>query len=196
MDRILFVDACLRGPEQSRTYDLCRHFLSQYKSVHPNTEVIHRNLSVNCPPLLSGELAAQRENWLTEQPDHPLLTPAREVAQADLILIGAPYWDLSFPAALKVYLEWSSMLGITFRYTEDGRQIGLSSARALVYCTTAGGPIAGQNYGYDYLKGLAAMFGIPETHCVAAEGLDIWGNHVSDILDRAKSNLTELTANL
>ena len=49
-----------------------------------------------------------------------MFDPAHEVAQADLVVIGAPYWDLTFPAALKVYLEWASMLGITFRYAQEG----------------------------------------------------------------------------
>ena len=88
------------------------------------------------------------------------------------------------------------MLGLTFRYSEDGQQIGLSKARTLVYCTTAGGPVEGQNYGYDYLKALAAMFGIPETHCVAAEGLDIWGNDVPALLEQAMGELTDLAAKL
>lgn len=192
MERILFIDACLRGPEQSRTYGLCRHFLEEYTARHPGTEVIRRELAAMELPVMTGKLAQEREGWLQSEPEHPLLQPARDMAGADLILVGAPYWDLSFPAALKVYLEWASMLGLTFRYTEDGQQIGLSKARTLVYCTTAGGPVEGQNYGYDYLKALAAMFGIPSTHFVAAQGLDIWGNDVEGILKQARLELTVL----
>lgn len=193
MSRILFIDACLRGPEQSRTYGLCRHFLEEYSARHPETEVIHRDLRIAPFPLLTGELAAQREGW---EPTHSLLVPAREVADADLILVGAPYWDLFFPAALKAYLEWASCLGITFRYTPEGQLVGMSRAKHLVYCTTAGGPVAGQNYGYAYLRALGTMFGIPDCRCVAAEGLDIQGNDVEAILARARAGLTELVQQL
>lgn len=192
MERILFIDACLRGPELSRTYGLCQRFLAEYTAQRPQTEVIHRDLRKGEFPLLDGERAAQRGDWLRTQPDHPLLQPAREVAGADLILVGAPYWDLSFPAALKAYLEWSSCLGVTFRYTEDGQLVGLSRAKALVYCTTAGGPVEGQNFGYHYIKALAAMFGIRNTYCVAAEGLDIRGSDVNAILDKAKADAAGL----
>jgi len=192
MERILFIDACLRGPEQSRTYGLCRRFLEEYTARRPGAEVIRRELAAMELPVMTGKPAQEREGWLQSEPEHPLLQPAKDMAGADLILVGAPYWDLSFPAALKVYLEWASMLGITFRYTEDGQQIGLSKARTLVYCTTAGGPVEGQNYGYDYLKALAAMFGIPSTHCVAAQGLDIWGSDVEEILEKARGELTQL----
>lgn len=193
MERILFLDACLRGPEQSRTYGLCRHFLEEYSARHREAEVIHRDLRKDPFPLLTGELAAQRENW---ESNHPLLVPAHEVADAELILVGAPYWDLSFPAALKAYLEWASCLGVTFRYTQEGELVGMSRAKHLVYCTTAGGPVTGQNHGYDYLRALAAMFGIPDCRCVAAEGLDIQGNDVEAILSRARASLTELAQQL
>ena len=108
------------------------------------------------------------------------------------MVVGAPYWALSFPAALKVYLEWSSVLGITFRYAEDGRQVGLSRARSLVYLTTAGGPVEGQNYGFDYLRGLAGMFGIRDSRCVAAENLDVWGTDVERVLCRAEEDAAAL----
>lgn len=193
MERILFIDACMRGPELSRTYRLCRRFLEEYTARRPDTEVVHRDLSRCDLPLLTGELAQQRGNWGA---DHPLLAPAREVAAADLILVGAPYWDLAFPAALKVYLEWASTLGITFRYEEDGRQVGLSRARALVYCTTAGGPLEGQNFGFDYVKALGAMLGVPEAHCLAAQGLDIWGADPEAILSQAEQEAAALAQRL
>lgn len=192
MEQILYIDACMRGPEKSRTSQLCQHFLQTYTRLHPQACVTHRQLLTEHYPLLNGERSHQRERWVKEQPNHPLLRPAREVAQADLILVGAPYWDLSFPAALKVYLEWASTQDITFCYTEAGQQVGMSRAKALVYCTTGGGPVIGQNYGYDYIRSLAAMFGIQTTYCVAAENLDVWGSNVSTLLDGARTELTTL----
>ena len=47
----------------------------------------------------------------------PLFGLARQFAAADRIVIAAPYWDLSFPAALKQYVEQINVLGITFIYT-------------------------------------------------------------------------------
>ena len=133
MESILFVDACMRGAAVSRTHQLCRHFLKGYLTHHPEAQVIHRDLCREPLPLLTGDLTVQREHWLEEEPDHPLLNPAREVAEADLILIGVPYWDLLFPAALKAYLAWASCRGITFRYTEEGQQIGLSPRPGLLH---------------------------------------------------------------
>jgi len=196
MDQVLFVDACMRGPELSRTWRLCQHFLQAYTARRPETEVLCRDLSRSGLPLLTAELAGQRERWVTEEPGHPLLAPAREVAAADLIVVGAPCWDLSFPAALKVYLEWASVKNITFRYEEDGQQMGLSRARELIYITTAGGPMDGQQYGCDYVRALAAMLGVPKTTCVSAGELDIWGRDQESILTRAEAELTVLARSI
>ena len=39
---------------------------------------------------------------------------AKDFAKADTIVIAAPFWDLSFPASLKCYIEAINILGITF----------------------------------------------------------------------------------
>lgn len=192
MEKILFVNACMRGPERSRTWKLCRAFLDACQSRFPQAEIQERDLTGAAFPVLTAALDERRHQRLQENPRDPMFQPAHEIAGADLVVMGAPYWDLAFPAALKVYLEWASMLGITFRYTQEGEQVGMSRARALVYLTTAGGPLDGQNYGFDYLKGLAAMFGIPQTLCVAAQGLDIQGNDPEAILKQAEERAVQL----
>lgn len=109
------------------------------------------------------------------------------MARADLVVVGAPYWDLGFPAALKVYLEWACTLGITFGYTQAGEQRGLCRAERLIYITTAGGPLEDRNFGYEYVRGVAGMLGIINTHCVAAQGLDIRGNDRRPFCGRPRS---------
>ena len=192
VNKILFVNACMRGPERSRTWRLCQAFLEACRTRWPEAEVTERDLTAAPLPVLTAELDGRRHQRLSEDPGDPMFGPAHEVAQADLVVIGAPYWDLTFPAALKVYLEWASMLGITFRYTQEGQQVGMSRAGALVYLTTAGGPIGEQNYGFDYLKGLAGMFGIPSARCLSAQELDIQGNDQEAILREAQERAAQL----
>ena len=118
------------------------------------------------------------------------------MARADLVVVGAPYWDLGFPAALKVYLEWACTLGITFGYTQAGEQRGLCRAERLIYITTAGGPLEDRNFGYEYVRGVAGMLGITNTHCVAAQGLDIRGNDPEAILREAQERAARLAAEI
>lgn len=183
MSKTLFVNACMRGNE-SRTLQLCREYLGEMQDVQ---EV---NLSHMALQPFTGDMVEKRnarakaENW-----DDPMFDLAHQFAEAENIVIGAPYWDLSFPAALKIYIEHISVCNIVFRYSEEGKALGMCKAKQLTYITTCGGFLAEYgNYGYDYLCKIAKMFGIPNTQCIAAEGLDIIGMNVEEQMDKARQN--------
>lgn len=72
MKTLLFVDACMRGHEQSRTYGLCRHFIDEYLKTHPEFQLVHRDLTAGDLPQLTGPLSDQREEWPVTQPDKSL----------------------------------------------------------------------------------------------------------------------------
>lgn len=38
---------------------------------------------------------------------------AKQFAEADEIVIAAPYWDLAFPATVRIYFEAITVTGIT-----------------------------------------------------------------------------------
>ena len=188
MESILFVNACVRA--ESRTRALADHVLSllsgQVERVDLNTENI---------PILDGDKLERRNNHLNRgELDAPMLRYARQFAQADTIVIAAPYWDLMFPALLKIYLEAITVSGITFKYNE-GRPYSLCRAKRLVYITTAGGPIGEYDFGFQYVSTMAhGFFGIHDVKCVRAEGLDIIGADVEGILARARKEAETLLA--
>ena len=124
--------------------------------------------------------------------DDPIFDLSHQFAEADEVVIGAPYWDLSFPAALKVYMEHVSVCDIAFHYTEDARCEGICKADRLTYIASCGGFVEGANFGYEYFCGIAKMFGIPETRFVAAEGLDIVGIDVEAQMDKARAQIAAL----
>ena len=120
----------------------------------------------------------------------PVFEMARQFALADEIVIAAPYWDLSFPAVLKQYLEQINVVGVTFRYTPEGIPEGLCRAKKLYYVMTAGGLYCPEEYGYGYVKALAQSFyGIPETELIRAVGLDLDGADPEEILRQAMDDL-------
>ena len=54
--------------------------------------------------------------------------------------------------------------------------------------------MAAANFGYEYLCGIAGMFGIPEARFAAAENLDVVGADIEANLDAARARLAELKA--
>lgn len=115
---------------------------------------------------------------------------ARQFAEAETIVIAAPYWDLSFPAALKQYLEQINVVGITFKYTEEGIPVGLCRAERIFYVTTAGGFFVPEDYGFGYVKALAHnYYGIQDVRKIEAVGLDIAGADAEAIMAAAEEAL-------
>lgn len=191
--KILFVNACMRG-EKSRTLKLCKSYLETLKHLNPDAvfeEVDLDSLEIEAQ---NGEILAHRDELRhADKFDDEMFDLAKQLIAADHVVIGAPYWDLSFPAKLKVYLERCSVDKLTFAYDEHGVPHGNCKASSLTYITTAGGFIGDWNFGFDYVKGLtSALFGIPEFHFVSAEGLDIFGVDVDEKLDTVKGELAEI----
>ncbi len=182
--KVLFVNACVR--KCSRTKWLADRLISQVNGDVEEVRLEEIDFGVS-----DEEFIIQRDRLLsTGNFSNPIFDLARSFAAADLIVIAAPFWDLSFPATLKQYFEQINAIGITFRYTESGEPQGLCQAKKLYYVTTAGGPILSDDYGYGYVKALAQTFyGIPETELISAEGLDMIGTDVKAILRDAAEKI-------
>ena len=136
--------------------------------------------------------ALERRTKLSEAGkfDDKIFDDAKIFASASQIVMAAPYWDLSFPAMLKNYIEAVNVVGVTFVYSEEGIPHGLCKAERLIYVTTAGGPIVSDDYGYGYVRELSRSYwGISDTVCVKAEGLDIIGADIEAILNETVKGL-------
>ena len=179
----LFVDSCMR--EGSRTRELAQVVLEKIGG-----EVTCLSLSEAQVTGLTPETLALRDQLLAAGDyDHPMFALAHQFAAADTIVVAAPYWDLLFPAALRAYFEAITVGGVTFRYDERGIPRSLCRCKRLVYVTTAGGPII-RNFGFEYVSAVAKLFfGVEKVECFTAEGLDIVGADVAQIMAEAKEKI-------
>lgn len=181
---VLFVNACARP--QSRTLVLAKKAVQK---ISDDCEILNL-FEEDITPLDYDKLLKREE--FTEKADFSdtMFRFAKQFAAADEIIIAAPYWDLSFPAIFKCYTESICVNGLTFMYNEQGIPKGLCNAKRLIYITTAGGFIPENNYGYDYVKQLCTdFFGIENTVCIKAEGLDINGADVYEIMKTAEDEI-------
>ena len=184
---ILFINACVR--KESRTRRLAEKLL--LKLDRPYEEVRLDRLKF---PTVTEEYLRLRDRLVTEKDfTDPMFDLARQFAEAETIVIAAPYWDLSFPASLKQYLELVNVVGISFRYTEEGIPVGLCRADRLFYVTTAGGGFMPEEFGFGYVKALAQnYYGIRDVRLIKAAGLDIFGADVEGILKEAEDEISEM----
>ena len=194
MRTVLYVDCCIRR-ENSRTKCLADAFLS---ALPADCRVEHLDLMAEDLSYFKESYFAQREQLLAAgERDHPRFRYAHQFAEADLIVMAAPFWDLAFPALLKVYIEQVSVDGITFGSTEAGLQ-GLCRASHLVFLTTRGGFYTGDamEMGSRYLGALHTFFGIGAYTCIAADGMDVAGFDAEASIAAAMKKAKALAASL
>lgn len=193
MENLLFINACMRGREKSRTYELAEFFLQELAS-----DFIVDTVDLNKTQLayLNAKRCLLREQLLAEGDlQSEEFSLARQFAKADRVVIAAPFWDLNIPAALKVYLENIAATDIAFRYTDKGEVQGLCAASKLMFIATCGGIYRGTNIEHlematPYIRALCFLFGIKEFDSIVVEGLDIYGADVQGLLEQAKQALT------
>ena len=187
MEKILFVNACVR-PE-SRTAGLARYLLEKMKG--QVTELKRGDEDIRTLDLES----LNRRNDLIEKKEFSddMFRYARQFGTADTVVIAAPYWDMSFPAMVKAYVEAIMVQGLTFHYTEEGIPQGLTNIKKVIYVTTAGGPIGDYNMGFDYIKALFGTFyNVTDVTCDKAEMLDVIGMDVESILQETRDEIDEV----
>ena len=175
---ILYVNSCVR--RDSRADRLARAVLDKmgkYTELYLPDEGLMP---------LSEETLERRTELLAKNDLNDLMFYyAHQFANAEKIVISAPFWDGSFPSLLKVYIENIYAVGIVSRYDEKGMPVGMCKAQELVYVTTAGGKYI-PDFSYDYIKTVAGnCFGIKNTRLVMAEMLDIEGMDAEKILNEA-----------
>ena len=181
---LIYINACVRT--ESRTRVIADALVSKYSE--PVMEVVLEK--IDFPKV--DDVFIRRRDDLKAGGDYsdPIFDLARQFAEADRIVIAAPFWDLSFPASLKQYFEMINVGGVTFTYTDEGTIRGLCRAEELIYVTTAGGDFCPEEYGFGYVKALARNFyGIQDVRLVKATGLDIVGADADRIVEDTVAGL-------
>lgn len=195
MKELLFVDCCIRGG-QSRTAALARAFFGAIdeEAYH----VTRLDLTAQDLKPLVGEFLDSRQVLLAQgRLDHPRFRYAHQFARADLVVVAAPFWDLTYPALLKLYIENVSVDGITFGCNTQGIY-GKCRGEKLVFLTTRGGCYEGSplEQGSRSMEALSQFFGFGSYACVAADGLDADGADPHAILDDACARAQALAGTL
>ncbi|MBR0507069.1 MAG: NAD(P)H-dependent oxidoreductase [Clostridia bacterium] len=181
---ILFIDACVR--KDSRTRRLAERVLSH---LNGPVETV-RPIGIAFPKTDEAFLKKRDACIAAGDFSDPAFDLAKQFVRADTVVIAAPHWDLSFPAALKQYFEQINVVGLTFYYTDSDRPVTLCRAKKLVYVATAGGPVRSHAYGFGYVKGLGEEFyGITDAALFCAEGIDLFGADAEAILRETEQKI-------
>jgi FMN-dependent NADH-azoreductase len=185
MKKILHIISSLQG-EASVSKKLGNAIIEKIKAKYPDSIVKERNLTANLFPHLDevqiGSWFTSAENRSPEQVDAIKISEEAiaELQEADIYVIGAPFYNFAIPSTLKAYLDHIARPGITFRYNEKGQPEGfLRNKKAYVATASSGVYSEGKFQSFDfvspYLKFILGFLGITDVTIIRAEGLRIDG---------------------
>lgn len=197
MSKVLYIKATVKPEGQSRTVEISDKFIEEYKLRNPEDEIITLDLYNENIDFLKGEdLGAVFGPKDEASKTHPILKYAYQFVEADKYVISAPMWNLSVPAIVKAYIDYVSVSGITFKYTENG-PVGMCQGKKAVYVVTRGGsysegPAAMFEMGERYLRTIFGFFGITDFTTIALENLDVVGEDVDAIMESGLNQVEEI----
>ena len=168
MGKLVVIDACVRQ-DQSRTWRIAEPIVDALMRRYETT-VYHLPMMEDIVPLNPGSFS-ERGNGQTPQ---WAIDCAKTIAEADRIVIAAPFWDMSFPAVLKAFFEQTSLYDITF--ADNGKEcVGLCRCEKVLYITTRGMDIRtgdSREQGSPYIKALSSLWGLGDIVTLATKNMD------------------------
>ena len=167
MKKLLYIDACIRD-EMSRTKRIATPIVEALKQKYEVQTLVINDLDLS---IVKKELITKRNNGVI---DPQVMSWAESVRDADRIVIAAPFWDMSFPAALKNFLELCSIFNVTFK-SDEKTCYGNCKAEKMLYITTRGMDISTGDVleqGTPYLKAISWLWGIGPMQVISAQNMD------------------------
>lgn len=179
--KLLHIDSAITGAA-SVSRNLTAQTVAAWLAKHPDTEVDYLDLAVDTPAHFTMDAMTPRTGQtegLSEAQQRENAVSERLVSQflaADVLVIGAPFYNFGIPTQLKAWIDRLAQPGRTFRYTASGPE-GLAKGKKVIVASTRGGIYSTSDMGRalehqeSYLQTIMGFFGITDVEFVRAEGL-------------------------
>ena len=200
--KLLHIDSSIQG-QNSVSRDLSASVVATYRARYPNLAITHLDLAAT--PI--GHLTAAHFAAMQGAPAEEALQADVAAGQAaleafmaaDIVVVGAPMYNLGVPSQLKSWIDRISVAGKTFRYSEQG-PVGLSGGKKVIIASSRGGiysagsPAAIFEHQESYLKAVFSFLGITDITFVRAEGVAMGPDARNGAVAAAKNQAVALAA--
>ncbi|MDA8521151.1 FMN-dependent NADH-azoreductase [Acidovorax sp. NCPPB 4044] len=179
--QLLHIDSAITG-QHSVSRQLTARTVAAWVAAHPGTQVDYLDLVAEAPSHFTMDAMALRTGQtegLNENQQRENAVSERLVAQflaADVIVVGAPFYNFGIPTQLKAWVDRIAQPGRTFRYgasgpegLASGKTVIVASSRGGVYSTSEGG--RAMEHQESYLQTVFGFFGVTDVRFVRAEGV-------------------------
>lgn len=210
MSKILYIKGNPQLEEKSKSLQVGKIFLNEYKAVNPKDEIIEIDLYEDYIPMIDKEVfnawdsLAKGESFeslseIQKKKISRLGEIVEEFMAADKYIFVTPLWNFSVPPMVKAYIDAVCIAGKTFRYTENG-PVGLLQDKKLLNIQASGTkfsdtPISSLEHGSNYMKVVANFVGIEDVSVFHVEGIAQNPDRAEEIFDKAKVDIVKVAKN-
>ncbi len=202
--KLLHVDSSILGAH-SVSRQLTAEVVAEWRKNRPDVTVEYLDLAVDAPNHFGADAVAikgiaQPEPTEAQRAENALSEKlVSQFLAADVIVIGAPFYNFSIPTQLKAWIDRLAQPGRTFTYTEKG-PTGLATGKTVIVASTRGGAYSTSEGGQamehqeSYLKVVFGFFGVTDVRIVRAEGLAMGDATKAAALSSARAGMELATA--
>lgn len=200
--KLLHIDSSILS-DNSVSRVLTAEIVAEWRKNHPGTTVEHLDLAQDAPNHFGADALGIKvglQDEPTEAQRHENEVSEKLVSQflsADVIVVGAPFYNFSIPTQLKAWIDRLAQAGRTFKYTESG-PVGLAGGKTVIVASSRGGMYSNSEAGQamehqeSYLKVIFGFFGITDVRIVRAEGLAMGDKPKAAALSGARATIVNV----
>jgi FMN-dependent NADH-azoreductase len=200
--KLLHIDSSVLGPH-SVSRKLSAAIVDRLRQTTPGLDATYRDLSSTPLSHLSGShlAAAQGAQPPVEVQEDLAAGQAvlEEFLAADIVVLGAPMYNLTIPSQLKAWIDRILVAGKTFKYGAQGAE-GLAGNKRMIVAVSRGGfygaatPAAAGEHLETYLRWVFGFIGIEHPEFISADGVQVGPEHREKALAAALQAVTKLQA--
>jgi len=198
MINILAINSSITGAD-SVSRPLVQTVLGHFSQA-AEVQIVSRDVGAHPLPYLTAETLA----GVRGEPRTPAELEARalsdqliaELRAADVVVIGAPMYNLSVPSTLKTWFDFIIRARETFTYA-DGAVKGLLTGKRVIVVSSRGGryaegPAQGHDFQEPYIRQILGFIGMTDVQIIRAEGVALGGTARADAIAAAREAIAAL----
>lgn len=213
MKKLLYISVNSKPEELSASKTVARKFVNRFLEINKDFEVEELDLYKEHIPRLEYQYFEKRNCIVSEEDTKQLCEKERSEVQkirqlcdqfisANVYVIAAPMWSLSFPAPLKEYVDCILQDQKTISFGEH-KINGLleDKDRTLVYIQSSGGKIPWllkpvMNKGVNYIESIVKLMGVKKCEELLVDGTGFTKEEQQNAINEAIDKIDDVIDNM
>lgn len=206
MKKLLYITVNSKPEEMSSSKKVGKAFVNRFLELHKEFQLEELDLYDVHIPRLEHQYFEKRNCIIKEEGASKLNTKERaeydkiikltkQFKEADVYVIAAPMWSLSFPSPLKEYMDCVVMDGETIKISENKIEGLLNDKiRGMVYIQSSGGNIPWllgkvMNKGLNYVEDIMKTIGIKRFEQLLVDGTGFTQEETLEAIEKAMKKI-------